>query len=119
MNEIFTVSSGNAYYNSYDYFNISYLDPYTKVALDEPLDLKRIRNGESKYVLRELYKKKYPSLDIPEKLPMPRSMNVWLNWWEGPKRPEFRPGCTEQLSYEQRFLVYSLERYLNLIEGEN
>ena len=116
MDDIFTISSGNAYYNSFDYFHVNYFDPYVRLTMSEPLDLKRVRNGESKYLLRELYQKKYPELEIPEKLPMPRSMNVWLDWWKGPERPEFIPGCAESLTYEQKFLVYSLERYLNLIE---
>jgi hypothetical protein len=116
LDDIFTVSSGNAYYNEYDYFGIEYFDPYARLVMAEPLDLNRVRNGESKYLLRALYAKKYPALEIPEKLPMPRSMNVWLDWWKGPVRPEFIPGCTDNLTYEQKFLVYSLERYLNLIE---
>lgn len=117
MNDIFSISSGISYYNSFEYFGVNYLDPYVRLVMSEPLDLKRVRNGESKYLLRELYQMKYPGVTIPEKVAMPRSMNVWLDWWEGPERPEFVPGCTETLTYEQKFLVYSLERYLNIIEG--
>jgi asparagine synthetase B (glutamine-hydrolysing) len=118
LDDIFTISSGNAYYNAFKFYGIDYFDPYTRVKMAEPLDLNRVRNGESKYLLRALYAKKYPDFKVPEKLPMPRSMNLWLDWWEGPTRPEFIPSCIEGLTYEQRFLVYSLERYLNLIEGE-
>lgn len=116
LDEIFTVSSGNAYYNVFEYFSMNYFDPYTRLVMAEPLDLNKVRNGNSKYLLRELYTKKYPGLKIPEKLPMPRSMERWLDWWKGPIRSEFLPGCIEKLNYEQRFLVYSLERFLNLIE---
>lgn len=36
--------------------------------------------------------------------------------WKGPVRSEFKPNCTENLTGEQKLLVYSLERFLNLIE---
>lgn len=36
----------------------------------------------------------------------------------GPIREEFVPNCIEGMTGEQKFLVYSLERFLNLIEKE-
>lgn len=116
IQEIAAISSGVAYYNTYDYFEVNYFDPFTFLKMADPLDLGRVRNGESKYLLRELYRGKYPDFPVPEKLPMPRSMNVWLDWWKGPQRPEFKQDCIGGLTYEQRFLVYSLERFLNLME---
>ena len=81
----------------------------------EPLDLNRVRNGESKYLIRELFKMRYPNLDIPEKLPMSRPATDWMKDWEGPHRDEFLPDCVKGLSGEQKLLVYSLERFLDLI----
>ena len=84
--------------------------------MGEPLDIKRIRNGESKYLVRELFKKRFPQLEIPEKLPMSRPADEWLSGWKGPKRPEFIPGCVAGLTGEQKLLVYSLEKFLDIIE---
>ena len=39
----------------------------------------------------------------------------WMKDWEGPKRAEFIKGCADGLTGEQRFMIYSLERFLNLI----
>lgn len=46
---------------------------------------------------------------------MPRAVNQWMKDWEGPKRAEFIKGCADGLTGEQRFMIYSLERFLNLI----
>ncbi len=94
---------------------VGFVDPYEEMKLTEPLDIQRIRSGESKYLIRELFKMRYPSVDVPEKKPMSRPANAWMKSWEGPKRDEFIPGCEETLSGEQRLLLYSLERFLNLI----
>ncbi len=80
----------------------------------EPLDLKRVRSGDSKYMLRELYRRRYPEFEVPEKIAMARAVDVWLADWEGPQREEFIPGCVEGLTGEQKFLVYSLERFLDI-----
>ena len=83
--------------------------------MGQPLDLKRVRNGESKYHIRELFKMKYPECPVPEKIAMARAVDYWLKDWYGPKRDEFIPGCVQGMTGEQKFLVYSLERFLNLI----
>ena len=80
-----------------------------------PLDLRRVRSGDSKYLLRDLFRKRYPGLEVPEKIAMPRAVNQWMKDWEGPKRAEFIKGCADGLTGEQRFMIYSLERFLNLI----
>ncbi len=96
---------------------LEFIDPYEEMHLTEPLDIKRIRTGESKYLIRELFHKRYPSLDIPEKIPMSRPAEAWMAGWTGPVREEFIEGCTDKLRGEQRLLVYSLERFLNLINA--
>ena len=95
--------------------DMAFIDPYEEMHLTDPLDLNRIRNGESKYLIRELFHLRYPSLDIPEKLPMSRPANDWMRNWDGPVRDEFIPECANKLSGEQKLLLYSLERFLNLI----
>lgn len=115
LNEIFAASSSGAYINAFKMAGVTWLDPYAHLGMAKPLDLQRVRSGESKYLLRMLFKKRYPELDIPEKIAMPRAVNQWMEKWDGPCRPEFIHGCAEGLSGEQRFMIYSLERFLNLI----
>ncbi len=117
IQEIYALSSGEAYTNGFSKTGLTYVDPFEKMWMGEPLDIKRIRNGESKYLVRELFKKRFPQLEIPEKLPMSRPADEWLSGWKGPKRPEFIPGCAAGLTGEQKLLVYSLERFLDIIEN--
>lgn len=116
LNEIFASSSSAAYINAFKYAKMKYLDPYAKLKMGQKLDLMRVRNGESKYLIRQLFKKKYPELDIPEKIAMARATDFWLKDWKGPKRSEFYEDCIEGMTGEQKFLLYSLERFLNLID---
>lgn len=87
--------------------------------MGKPLDLERVRNGESKYLIRALFKEKYPQLEIPEKIAMARATDYWLRDWGGPKRSEFKENCIEGMTGEQKFLIYSLERFLNLIDNHD
>jgi len=117
LHEMMTISTGIAYYNIFEYCKVGAVDPYNMLRMSEPLNLARIRSGESKYLLRELYHRKYPKLPIPEKIPMARPMDIWMKDWEGPKRDEFLPDCLEGLTGEQKFLCYSLERFLNRLDS--
>ena len=58
-------------------------------------------------------------LAVPLKLPMPRATDEWLNNWDGPKCDEFWPHCTDTMTGDQKWLVWALERYLNLIEEKD
>ena len=53
------------------------------------------------------------------KTPMPRPMSQWLANWEGPKREEFIPNSIRDLTGDQKWLVYVLEWFLNLLEEWN
>jgi hypothetical protein len=93
------------------------ITPYEHLFLDAPLDLSRIRNGQSKYLLRSIFKELYPELDVPVKIPFVRPMDQWLKNWSGPQRPEFLEDINlEEFSGEQRWLLYCLERFMNLVE---
>ncbi len=116
IQEVYALSSGEAYTCGFSKTGIQYVDPYEKMWMAEPLDIKRIRNGESKYLLRELFKMRYPDLEVPEKLPMSRPADEWLKGWTGPERPEFKPGCITGLTGEQKLLVFSMERFLNILD---
>lgn len=111
----YAVSAAGALTNAFDCAGLKYVDPYEHLCMAEKLDLDRVRNGESKYLIRDLFKMRYPTLDIPEKLPMSRPAEAWLANWEGPIREEFKEGCVDKINGEQKLLLYSLERFLNLI----
>lgn len=76
----------------------------------EPWDLTRIRNGESKYLIRELFKIRYPEFPVPVKLPMSRPIDSSFANWGGPIRPEYKE-CIDIKNYDgnQRWLTWCLE----------
>ena len=48
-----------------------------------------------------------------------RPMDVWMKEWKGPERLEFLDNLDiGQFSGEQKWLLYCLERFLNLIEDK-
>ncbi len=105
------------YTNACALSGISFFAPYSDTFLGQPLDLSRIRNGEGKYIIRELFQKKYPDMQIPAKTPLPRPMSEWLKDWNGPLHPEIVPDHISELSGDQKWYVYALNSFLtNLIE---
>lgn len=118
LNEVFASSSSGAYINAFRLAGIRYYDPYAYMKMAQPLDLQRVRSGDSKYLLRELFRMRYPNLEVPEKIAMARAVDKWLADWAGPSRKEFiGSDCVKDMTGEQKFLLYSLERFLNLIDG--
>ena len=84
--------------------------------MDCPLDYSRIRSGESKYLIREVFKRLYAGMEAPEKIPMPRPVNEWFANWAGPTRPEFIPHCTDNMSGDEKWMIWCAEKYLDLID---
>ena len=116
--EFFKESVGS-YSNALEAAEIRFIAPYVKCFLSTPLDYERVRNGENKYLVREVFNRLYQNFDIPPKTPMPRPMNEWFKNWQGPTRPEFWPHCTDNMSGDQKYYVWALETFLNLIsKGE-
>lgn len=113
---VYYLESVGSYYNASATAGIDLGLPYTKTYLGPALDIDRIRNGENKYMVREVFKRLYPDFVVPPKTPMPRPMNEWFKDWTGPNRYEFIPHSTDKLSGDQKWLVWSLEKFLNLIE---
>ncbi len=112
-----TEESYGSYENAFHAAGIPYIDPYENMKMKFPVDLSRIRNGESKYYIRALFKMKYPDLKLPEKHPMPRPVNEYFKKWEGPKRNEFRQDIDiTKYSGNQKWLMWCLEQFLNQYE---
>lgn len=119
LEDISTEESYNSYFNAFETAQLDYFDPYANQEMGEPLDLYRIRNGEPKYLIRELFKKKYPNFPVPDKIPMPRPVNEWFADWQGPTREEFLLHCTDNMTGNQKWMVWCLEKFLNLIEDRS
>jgi asparagine synthetase B (glutamine-hydrolysing) len=112
--EIVTDESYASYENAFQTADIDFIDPYELLKMAKPLDLGRIRNGDTKYIIRDLFRIKYPETTVPIKQPMPRPVDKYFARWEGPTRSEFRNNIDiSQYSGNQRWLLYSLERFLN------
>ncbi len=115
MNEDMLLESLNSYTNAFSIAGIEYLDPYSYTKMAEPLDLNRVRYGEPKYMIRELFAKRYPEIPIPTKIPMPRATTQWLKDYKT-TRPEFIENCTENMTGDQKWLCWCLEQFLNMHE---
>lgn len=109
-----------AFENALQAAGISTVAPYEQLCLAAPLDLQRIRKGESKYILRDVFKQLYPGHSLPEKIPFARPLDRWMASWPRPSRPELRRDTDlGGLTGEQRWLVFCLERFMNIMEGEH
>ncbi|RKJ05470.1 asparagine synthase [bacterium D16-54] len=114
MDDVFSIESSSSYMNAFKVAGMPYFDPYAKLMMSEPLDLSRIRNGEPKYLIRELMKKKYPEIPVPNKIPMPRPVDSYFKDWEGPKRSEFKKNLNMyKFTGNQKWQIWCLERFLN------
>lgn len=120
MDDVFSIESSSSYWNAFSVADLKYVDPYAKLRMSQPLDLKRVRNGEPKYLIRDLFASKYPEIPIPNKVPMPRPVDKYFENWSGPIRHEFRKDIDMQsLTGNQKWQLYCLEQFLNMHEPEN
>lgn len=117
MDDVFAIESSSSYMNAFAVAGIDYADPYANLRMGEPLDLHRVRNGEPKYLIRELFAKKYPAFPVPDKVPMPRPVDSYFANWRGPVRNEFKPQLDmKNFTGNQRWQLYCMERFLNLFD---
>ena len=112
--EVVTDESYASYENAFETAEIDFIDPYELLKMARPLDLGRIRNGDTKYMIRDLFRMKYPETTVPIKQPMPRPVDEYFAQWGGPIRKEFRDDIDiTKYSGNQKWLLYCLERFLN------
>lgn len=117
MDEIFSIESSGSYWNAFGVADLPYYDPYARMVMSIPLDLARVRGGEPKYLVRELYAMRYPEMPIPFKIPMPRPVDTIFKDWQGPSRPEFRRDIDMvSLSGNQKWQLWCAEQFLNMID---
>ena len=116
MDEVFAIESSSSYLNAFGAAWMPYYDPYAKLIMADPLDMQRVRNGEPKYLVRGLYAMKYPELEIPFKIPMPRPVDAIFREWDGPRREEFRSDIPMQrLTGNQKWQLWCAEQFLNML----
>lgn len=116
INTYFRQEALGTYTNACEAAGVDFVGPYSLTYMDCPIDYERIRSGDTKYIIRELFRELYPGVNAPEKIPMPRPVNEWFADWKGPRRPEFIPHCTDNMTGDQKWMVWCLERYLDMIE---
>lgn len=117
MDEVFSVESSGSYWNAFGEAGLPYYDPYARMIMRDALDLNRVRNGEPKYLVRELFALRYPDLEIPFKIPMPRPVEAIFKDWSGPTRPEFRSDIEmNALTGNQKWQLWCSEQFLNMLD---
>ncbi len=117
MDEVFSIESSSSYQNAFSVADMPYIDPYASLKMADALDLNRVRNGEPKYLIRELMAKRYPEIPVPDKVPMPRPVDSYFADWSGPIRPEFRKNIDmSKFSGNQKWQMYCLEKFFDMYE---
>ena len=115
VSEIFRMEAMGTYSNATTTAGMKLLCPYADTVMAVPMDYQRIRSGDTKYLVREVFRKLYPGFTVPPKTPMPRPMDEWLKNWGGPVREEFWPHCTDTMTGDQKWLVWILEKYFDMV----
>ena len=114
ISNVFIQESIASYYNAAGLAGMNLVTPYPETYLSVPIDFDRIRAGENKYLVREIFNRLFPGFEVPPKTPMPRPVAEWLKDWDGPARDEFWPHCAVNLKGDQKWLLWILERYLDM-----
>lgn len=115
LNDIHLRQSPNSYVDSCSLAGIGFKAPYLTTKLGVPLDLDRIRSGENKYLVREVFHRLYPDMGQPKKLPMPRALAQWMADYPGAHRPEFYPGAGRDMTPDQKWYIYITEMFMDLV----
>ncbi len=62
---------------------------------------------------------KYPDISAPEKIPMPRPVDMYFENWKGPIRKEFKQNLDmSKFTGNQKWQIWCLERFLNLFDKQ-
>lgn len=117
VSEFFRIESMGSYTNALECAGITPVCPFSETYLAHDINYSRVRAGENKYLVREVFDKEYPGWGFPAKTPMPRPVDQWLETYE-PTRGEFWPHCTSTMTGDQKWLVWAVEKFLDIIEGK-
>lgn len=117
MENLFADESLNSYINPCRCEGVDLIAPFSQLRMGNPLDINRVKNGDSKYLIRELYRIRYPGMEPPDKKPMPRAVGIWLLDWKGPKHSMFKEFDVNSFSSDQKWMLFALENFAHLIES--
>ena len=73
--EVVTDESYVSYENAFETAKIDFIDPFELLKMAKPLALGEIRNGDTNYLIRDLFRMKYPEPPVPLKQPMLRPVD--------------------------------------------
>ena len=118
INKYFLQESLGSYINSCSCAGIEFYSPYSLTYLKNKIDYDRIRSGDTKYIVREVYRDIFPNEEIPEKIPMPRPVDEWFQNWGGPTHKSFINNINN-LTGDQKWMVWCLEEFLNMLDSDN
>ncbi len=117
MDDVFSIESSSSYLNAFNLAGMPYYDPYARLRMSIPLDLSRVRNGEPKYLIRELFSKKYPDMPVPNKIPMPRPVDEYFKNYAGPTSSDFKENIDiTEFTGNQKWQLWCLDRFLHNID---
>ncbi len=106
-----------AFENAIGLAGLEIVQPYERLRLRGDLDLQRIRRGEPKYLLVEVFSRVYPSFTPEKKVAFARPMDVWLRNYTGPLCSYFLPGVSmAEFNGEQRYLIRCLDGFIRILE---
>lgn len=119
LNDIFCVEAYTAYENAFSVAGAPYFDPFERLKMASALDITRIRNGEAKYLIRELFSLRYPTLPIPEKIRLPNPLDSFMKDWSGPHRSEFLQDLDmSTFRGKHKWQLFCLERFLDIMDNK-
>ncbi len=116
LEKLFADESLNSYINPCISQGVKLIAPFAGLRMGNTLNIDRIRSGDSKYLIRELFKLRYPDLNPLEKNPMPRAVGIWLRDWGGPLHPIFLEFDINSLTSDQKWHVFTLEKFTEMLD---
>ena len=120
LSDVYLREAFDCYTNACETAGIKFTSPFAVSRMAEKLDLERVRAGENKYIIRELFAELYKNQEPRKKLPMPRAVDEYMKEYTGPIRPEFKDNIDmSEFSGDQKWYIYCLEWFLDLIEDRN
>ena len=119
MSEIYGTATTKYFNNAMKLAGITLKAPYEYIHRDFELDYERIKNGEEKYFLRELFRERVGDLFVPRKYPLPRPLKIWANYYgEIINKDIFYEDAYERCTRdEEKWLTYSADHYLYLLRN--
>ena len=107
-----------AFNNAIHSVGLDIVEPFEGLKLKGQLDLNRIRSGEPKYLLVEVFNQLFPNLEPPTKVAFARPMDEWLSDYKKPLSSVFKADLDlTDFSGDQKYLIHCLDKFILLLEN--